>query len=83
MVRKVIFGRLILKLLPFVGRLRFPNLFLLTGALFGVSLVAPDAIPMVDEILLGLGTLLLGRYKDDRLAAKAARDAAEDNQHLG
>jgi hypothetical protein len=43
----------------FAARLRFPHLFLLTAALFVVDLLVPDAIPFADELLLGLGTLLL------------------------
>lgn len=48
------------------GRLRFPALFTLTAALFVVNLVVPDPIPFVDEILLGLVTLVLGAWKDRR-----------------
>jgi len=47
-----------------VGRLRFPWLFALTALVFGVDLVVPDALPLVDEILLGLATLLLGSWRD-------------------
>lgn len=46
------------------GRLRFPALFMLTAALFVVNLVVPDPLPFVDEILLGLVTLMLGAWKD-------------------
>lgn len=46
------------------GRLRFPALFLLTAALFVVNLLVPDPLPFVDEILLGLVTLMLGAWKD-------------------
>ena len=45
------------------GRLRFPYLFLLTTALFVVDLFIPDMIPFVDEILLGLGMVLLGSLR--------------------
>ena len=48
------------------GRLRFPALFLLTAVLFVVNLAIPDPVPFVDEILLGLVTLLLGAWKDRR-----------------
>lgn len=50
----------------FTAGLRYPQLFLLTAALFAVDLVVPDMIPFVDEILLGMLTLLLGRMKDRR-----------------
>ncbi|MCE2943285.1 MAG: DUF6116 family protein [Lysobacteraceae bacterium] len=48
----------------FLGGLRFRNLFLLTAALFVATLVVPDVIPFADELLLGLATLLLARWKD-------------------
>lgn len=50
----------------FAGRLRFPVLFLLTAALFVVNLFVPDPIPLLDEILLGLGAVLLGSWKQRR-----------------
>lgn len=42
------------------SRLRFPQLFLLTGGLFLLDLLIPDLIPFADEILLGLLTVVLG-----------------------
>ena len=50
-------------LLSWARKLRFPVLFKLTAALFAVSLILPDPIPMLDELLLGLGTLLLASWK--------------------
>ncbi|MGH7541884.1 MAG: DUF6116 family protein, partial [Gemmatimonadota bacterium] len=46
----------------YVSRLRFPRLFFLTAVLFAVDLFLPDVIPFADEILLGLGTALLGAW---------------------
>ena len=54
---------LVAPLLRWLGRLSFPRLFLLTAALFLVDLVVPDVVPFADEILLGLGTLLLANWK--------------------
>lgn len=54
---------LITPLLRWFGKLSFPRLFLLTAALFLLDAVVPDFIPFVDELLLGLGTLLLARWK--------------------
>ncbi len=48
----------------FAARLRFPTLFFLTAALFVLDLVFPDTVPFVDEILLGLGTLVLGSLRE-------------------
>jgi hypothetical protein len=50
----------------FFGRLSYPRLFALTAALFLVDLAVPDVIPFADELLLGLGTLLLANWKDRR-----------------
>ena len=54
---------LLAPVLRFLGRLSYPRLFALTAALFAVDLVVPDVIPLADEILLGLGTLLLANWK--------------------
>lgn len=55
-----IISALILRIAP---RLRFPQLFALTAGLFLLDLVIPDLVPFVDEIILGLATLLLGTWK--------------------
>ena len=47
----------------FAAGLRFPTLFAITAALFVLDLLIPDVIPFVDEILLALGTLLLGSLR--------------------
>ena len=52
--------------LAFAGRLRFPTLFLITAGIFVFDLVIPDLVPFVDEILLGLGTLILSSWKSGR-----------------
>ncbi len=49
--------------LRFFGRLSYPRLFALTAALFAFDLVIPDFVPFIDELLLGLGTLLLANWK--------------------
>ena len=48
------------------GGLRYPKLLALTATIFVAALVIPDFIPFVDEILLGLGTLLLRRLRTRR-----------------
>lgn len=62
----------------FAGRLRFPALFLVTAALFVVDLAIPDVIPFVDEVLLGLGTLLLGSWKRRRRDATPTTGVESD-----
>ena len=54
---------LLAPVMRWLSRLSFPRLFLLSAALFLVDLVVPDVIPLADEILLGLGTLLLANWK--------------------
>lgn len=49
-----------------LSRLRSWQLFLLAGALFVADLLVPDPIPLIDEAMLGLATLLLGRWKRRR-----------------
>ena len=54
---------LLAPLLRRVGRLSYPRLFLVTAVLFVVDVIVPDFIPLADELLLGLGTLLLANWK--------------------
>jgi hypothetical protein len=60
---------LLAPLLGFLGRLSYPRLFVVTAALFLVDLVIPDFVPLADEILLGLGTLLLANWKNRKAPA--------------
>jgi hypothetical protein len=50
----------------FAAGLRYPTLFGLVAALFVIDLLVPDLIPFIDEILLALGTLLLGSLRRRR-----------------
>jgi len=54
---------LLAPLLRWVGRLSYPRLFLVTAVLFVVDVIVPDFIPLADELLLCLGTLLLANWK--------------------
>ena len=54
---------LLAPLIGWFGRLSHPKLFLLTAVLFGLDVLIPDVIPFADELLLGLGTLLLANWK--------------------
>ena len=70
---------LLVPFLSFARRLRYPTLFKVTAVLFAISLLWPfDPIPLIDEILLGLGTLLLANWKD-RGAAPARGPAGKDD----
>lgn len=54
---------LLLPLLAWARKLRFPTLFKITAGLFVLAVLIPDPLPLVDEILLGLGTLMLAQWK--------------------
>lgn len=47
--------------------LRFPHLFLLTAALWLLSVLVPDPLPFVDELVLTLGTLTLAAWRRRRV----------------
>jgi hypothetical protein len=55
----------------FASGLRFPVLFALVGGLFAVDLLLPDLVPFFDEVMLALGTLLLGSLRKRRPGAGA------------
>lgn len=67
---------LIAPFLRWLGRLSYPRLFMLAGALFVADLFIPDMIPFVDEVLLGIGTLLLANWKN-RKVSKPENDPIE------
>jgi hypothetical protein len=56
----------------FAAGLRYPTLFRLVGVLFLVDFFVPDLVPFIDEILLGLGTLLLGSLRSRNVRSPAA-----------
>ena len=60
-------ARLIPFLLRYVKSLRFPWLVGITAALFAANVLIPDAIPLVDELILGLTAAALAslRNRDD------------------
>lgn len=47
----------------FIGRLRFPQLFVLAALLLGIDLAVPDVIPFLDEALLALLTAMLAMLR--------------------
>ncbi len=55
---------LLLPLLNWARGLRYPTLFKVTAVAFAISMLWPfDPLPFIDEIVLGLGTLLLANWK--------------------
>lgn len=55
---------LLAPLMRWLGRLSFPRLFAVFALLFAADTLLPDPVPFVDEILLGLGTLLFASWKN-------------------
>lgn len=51
------------RLTRWIGGLRFPVLLLVTAVVFLVDLFVPDALPLVDELLLALLTVVLAKLK--------------------
>jgi hypothetical protein len=66
---------LLAPLLRWFGKLSYPRLFLLTAVLFIVTTVIPDPIPLADELLLGLGTLLLANWKQRKASVDIEGDS--------
>ena len=66
-------------ILAFASRLRFPTLFALTAIVFVADLFIPDVVPMADELLLGLATLVLAawRRKKDEDGEERIADSSE------
>ena len=54
------------RLLRYASNLRFPRLLAVAAVLFVIDLLIPDPLPFVDEILLGLTSLLLASLKTGR-----------------
>ena len=51
---------LVLPILNWARKLKHPVLFKVTGALFLLTLLLPDPVLFLDEIVLGLATIVLG-----------------------
>ena len=76
--------------LEFARGLRLPTLFLITAGVLVVDVLLPDPIPFVDEVLLGLVTLMLASWKRRRAerdpevpASDPARVVADYPQRKG
>ena len=52
--------------LDFASQLKFKTLFFLVSGLFIIDLIVPDMVPMIDEIILGLLTILLAYWKKEK-----------------
>ncbi|GHC05964.1 DUF6116 family protein [Thermomonas carbonis] len=75
---------LLLPLLNWARKLRYPVLFKLTAALFAFSVLLPpgiDPIPFLDEIVFGLGTLLLANWKTRKPPAVGEKPPIDGEVH--
>lgn len=68
---------LLAPVLGFLGRLSYPRLFVITAVLFVIDLIVPDFIPLADEVLLGLGSLLLANFKTRKAPPEASKNIIE------
>jgi len=50
-------------LIRWASRLRFPYLFILTLVLFVLNVFIPDALPLADELIMGLVAMLLASLR--------------------
>lgn len=62
-------------ILMFLSRLSFPRLFVLAASLWAVDMVVPDIIPFIDELMLGIVTLLLASFRKRKAPRVKAGDA--------
>lgn len=56
--------------LAFANQLKFKYLFFLVTGLFVIDLFVPDMIPLIDEIILGLLTIILAYWKKEKAQEK-------------
>lgn len=62
----------------FLDRLSTSNLVFVVAAVFLIDLVAPDPVPFIDEVVLGVLTILLARWRSG-----AQQRAAESGTQSG
>lgn len=67
--------------MKWAARLSHPRLFAVIGGLFLFDLLVPDLIPFVDEILLGLGTLVLANLKRKHTAPDTGSQVIDGESH--
>ncbi len=58
---------LIQRLQRFAGQLKSSTLLAIVASVFVLDLVIPDALPFIDEIVLGLITVLVARWQSRRV----------------
>jgi hypothetical protein len=64
-------------------RRRFPTLFLILAALFGANLFIPDAIPLIDELIMLVATVIVGAFRDRRKGRGEDSESALESRNPG
>ena len=66
--------------LSFLTGLRFPQLFVILAVLLLLDIILLDPVPGIDELLLGVMTLMIGRLKKStsRVAAPVEKPAEKN-----
>lgn len=62
-----------------LSRLRFPQLFLVLLALFVLSLLVPDPLPLVDEAILAVLALMASQWKKETPSSERSGKPPEKN----
>jgi hypothetical protein len=75
-MKRVLPSALVGWFLNYARTLEHPQLFKWISVIFLVDLFIPDLVPFVDEILLGLAALFLGRWKKSRSGKEPAEKTA-------
>jgi len=58
----------------FLERRRFPTLFVILAALFGINLLIPDPFPFIDELIMLVATVLVGAFRQRRKGSRSVTD---------
>ena len=58
-------------IMGFASRLKFPTLFFITLGLWAINMVIPDPLPLIDEIVMGLLTVMLATWKNGEVPPPA------------
>jgi hypothetical protein len=66
----------------YASRLRFPQLFAILAGLLVVDFVIPDPIPYIDEVILGILTVLLGMWRRHREDKEQPRPQMETMKNV-
>lgn len=88
-MKKVLPSALVGWFLNYARKLEHPRLFQWICAIFLVNLFIPDPVPLLDELLLGLFALYLGRQKKvtestgEKTVGGGRGERAKEDSHSG